>query len=84
MEDVFFARVFDTGVKTIEHKLFTIHCPDGTLAIDCLVSKLAAGIIISALNNLMVIRDNDDVSPRLIASMCIQEIDEVKPKNIKL
>lgn len=64
--------------------LNTIHCPDGTLLLDCLVSKQASAIIIGCLNNFVLIRDNNDSSPRWIAEMFLREIDKVKPLNIKL
>lgn len=85
MEGIYFAKEFDTGIKpAIEHKLFTVHCPDGTLVIDCLVSKMAAGILVGSLNNLMVIRDNNEIIPKLNAAMFLNEVDQIKPKKIEL
>lgn len=70
--------------KTDDPDFYTVHCPDDSLLLDCYVTGSAAVVIVAALNNLVVIRDNVDSSPRWIAEMFLREIELIKPKILEV
>ena len=63
---------------------YTINYPDGSIVFSDIFTRVTAQIMLSALCNYIIIRDNPDVDPKEIATLFLSELNELKPKTDRL